>query len=402
MGAIESKRPGDAAGQDGVVREVAVEELGQFCEGQAVIANDIAGATGSILISRGTSLMSVASSIAGLQKQLRNANVRSVRLLLPSGGSRDEVESLVRGIKPGIAPIDAELAHQTVNQVEDVLGRIQSGNCTPENVQDLADRGRVLAKQIAKAPQLMFCLGHVRDWDEYTSVHSLNVSLLSSFLADRMFPDRPEFAEFMAIGGILHDLGKAKVPHEVLNKPAKLTDAEFAVMKQHPTLGVQLAVESGVTDERTLTVIRGHHERYGGGGYPDSLDKKDLPIEARIAAVADVFDALTAKRVYKDPMPGRNAIELMTGAMAAHFDPAVMRVLLLAVGIYPAGTLVELSDGSVGAVIGTTGTDVVHPQVALRYDRFGKPVTDKTVVQTGSESGVLVVRSLQTNDKIGF
>ena len=182
----------------------------------------------------------------------------------------------------------------------------------------------------------------------------------------------------MAIGGILHDLGKAKVPHEILNKPAKLTDEEFAVMKQHPTLGVQLAVESGVTDERTLTVIRGHHERYGGGGYPNNLDKKDLPIEARIAAVADVFDALTAKRVYKDPMPGRDAIELMTGAMAAHFDPAVMRVLLLAVGIYPAGTLVELSDGSVGAVIGTTGTDVVHPQVALRYDRFKKPVTDKT------------------------
>ena len=110
----------------------------------------------------------------------------------------------------------------------------------------------------------------------------------------------------------------------------------------------------------------------------------------------------TAKRVYKDPMPSREALSVMTGAMSAHFDPDVMRVLLMSVGIYPAGSLVELSDGSVGTVVGAYSKDLVRPKVALHLDRFGKRLLEKQLVDLCEERDLFVKRSLQSDDKRAF
>ena len=384
-------------------RDVPLEDLHSFCSGVAEVADDILSESGSILIPRGTSLSSLASSIDKIENRLRCSNVFVVPIVLPGAPGIATLENYLRMADPEILPLEPELARQTVSQVEDVFGRIKEGECTTEDIHNLAEQGRTLARRISGAPQLMFCLGQVKSWDEYTSVHSLNVALLSSFLAERMFPGRTELAEFMAIGGILHDLGKARVPLEVLNKPAKLTDKEFAVMKRHPELGEELAVANGITDRRSLEVIRGHHERYNSGGYPDNLDKSSISIEARIAAVADVFDALTARRVYKNPMPSREALSVMTGAMSEHFDPDVMRVLLLSVGIYPAGSLVELSDGSVGTVVGAYGKDVIRPKIALHLDRYGNKLPEAKIMDLSEEPELFVKRAIQSEEgKLAF
>lgn len=383
-------------------RDIPVEDLYSFCSGVAEVADDIIGESGGILIPRGTLLSTLAPTMDRIEARLRRSNVSLVPIVFPGDAGVERLEDFLRVADPAILPLEPELARQTVSQVEDVFGRIKEGECTTEDIHNLAEQGRTLARRISGAPQLMFCLGQVKSWDEYTSVHSLNVALLSSFLAERMFPGRTELAEFMAVGGILHDLGKARVPLEVLNKPAKLTDDEFAVMKRHPELGEELAVSNGITDSRSLEVIRGHHERYNGGGYPDNLDKATISIEAQIAAVADVFDALTARRVYKNPMPSREAMSVMTGAMSEHFDPEVMRVLLLSVGIYPSGSLVELSDGSVGTVVGAYGKDVMRPKVAIHMDRYGARLQEKKLVDLGTEKELFVKRALQSDDKLAF
>ena len=383
-------------------RDIPLEDLHGFCSGVAEVADDIIGESGGILIPRGTLLSTLAPTMDRIEARLRRSNVSLVPIVLPGDAGMERLEDFLRVADPAILPLEPELARQTVSQVEDVFGRIKEGECTTEDIHNLAEQGRTLARRISGAPQLMFCLGQVKSWDEYTSVHSLNVALLSSFLAERMFPGRTELAEFMAVGGILHDLGKARVPLEVLNKPAKLTDDEFAVMKRHPELGEELAVSNGITDSRSLEVIRGHHERYNGGGYPDNLDKATISIEARIAAVADVFDALTARRVYKNPMPSREAMSVMTGAMSEHFDPEVMRVLLLSVGIYPSGSLVELSDGSVGTVVGAYSKDVIRPKVAIHMDRYGARLQEKKLVDLGAEKELFVKRALQSDDKLAF
>lgn len=383
-------------------RSVPIEDLGNFCSGVAEVADDIIGESGGILLPRGTALASLAPSIDKVEAKLKRSNVRTVPIVLPGEAGMEHLEDFLKVADPAILPLEPELARQTVSQVEDVFGRIKEGECTTEDIHNLAEQGRTLARRISGAPQLLFCLGQVKSWDEYTSVHSLNVALLSSFLAERLFPGRTELAEFMAIGGILHDLGKARVPLEVLNKPAKLTDSEFAIMKRHPELGEDLAISNGITDRRSLDVIRGHHERYNGGGYPDNRDKSTISIEARISAVADVFDALTARRVYKNPMPSREAMSVMTGAMSEHFDPDVMRVLLLSIGIYPSGSLVELSDGSVGTVVGAYSKDLMRPKVAIHMDRYGKRLEEKKLLDLAEETELFVKRALQSDDKLAF
>jgi HD-GYP domain-containing protein (c-di-GMP phosphodiesterase class II) len=242
----------------------------------------------------------------------------------------------------------------------------------------------------------------VRNWDEYTYVHSLNVALLGGFLASRLFPGQPDIVECMSVGGILHDLGKANIPQEILNKPAHLTDQEFEMMKKHAAYGEKTAFQSGISDRRILSVIRGHHERYGGDGYPDGLSGDRIGIEARIAAVADVFDALTAKRVYKEPMESRVAVSLMLENMSEHFDPVAVRALLVSIGLYPPGTAVELSDGSIGVVVGARDKDLLRPEVFLQIDHMGRKVEEMKIVDLHQSQSLFVQRSLHDVGKVAF
>ena len=175
------------------------------------------------------------------------------------------------------------------------------------------------------------------------------------------------------MGGLLHDLGKAQVPLEILNKPAPLEEEEFALMKRHSAWGEELALQGGVTDPQIRAVIRGHHERWSGSGYPDALRREEIPEAARITAVADVFDALTAERAYKRSLPSRDAMNLILGDTGHHFDPNASRVLLTSFGLYPPGSVVELSDRSIGVVVSSGGEDLIRPVVLVKVTSEGKP-----------------------------
>jgi HD-GYP domain-containing protein (c-di-GMP phosphodiesterase class II) len=173
-------------------------------------------------------------------------------------------------------------------------------------------------------------------------------------------------------------------------------------MKKHSVFGEELAIANGVNDPRTLAVIRGHHERYGGNGYPDAFAKEQIRMEARIAAVADVFDALTAKRVYKEPMESRAAVSIMLENMVEHFDPQVLRALLVSIGLFPPGTGVELSDGSLGVVVGARGNDLMRPEVMLHIDRMGRKTEGVEIIDLSQSESLYVRRPMQDVGKIAF
>ena len=385
-----------------ISRRITLEEIQEYTSTPARVAEDIVASNGATLLPRGTTLVSLASSVSALEKNLRRWDILSIPITIHNTVDVGGLEGLLRTAREQIPSIDPQLANETVQQVENVYGRIAEGICGPEDISHLATQGRTIAQEISQAPQLMLCLGKVRSWDEYTYVHSLNVALLSGFLASRLYPEDPEMAEQVTVGGILHDLGKARVPKDVLNKPGRLTDDEFVTMKQHPALGDELAKSNGVSDVRTLAVIRGHHERYCGDGYPDALKEDSIRIEARIAAVADVFDALTAKRVYKEPMDSRSAVSIMLENMNSHFDPAVVRALLVSIGLFPPGTGVELSDGSLGVVVGAKGKDLMRPEVLLQIDKMGRKAKDLEIIDLSQSEELYVRRPMQDVGKTGF
>ena len=170
----------------------------------------------------------------------------------------------------------------------------------------------------------------------------------------------------------MHDIGKAKIPLNILNKPGPLTDSEFEIMQRHPILGVNMARSAGIEDRDILASIGGHHEKWSGSGYPNKFSGDKIPKPARISAVADVFDALTAERVYKKGMPSKSAMNIIMHDVITHFDPAVTRELLVSLGLYPPGSIVQISDGTIGLVVSGGGRDLVRPVVALQEDINGK------------------------------
>lgn len=203
----------------------------------------------------------------------------------------------------------------------------------------------------------------------------------------------------MTYGGLLHDLGKAKVPPEILNKPGTLSKEEYEVMKSHSIHGTIIATASGVTDGRVLSVIRNHHERWEGGGYPDGLRENRISVYARIAAVPDVFDALTAKRVYKNPIKSRDAVSMILESSGRSFDSAIVRALLVSVGLYPPNTVVELSDYSIGVVTGARNQDLFRPQVFLTMDSEGKRPRETAILDLALQEKLFIRRALEDMGK---
>lgn len=155
--------------------------------------------------------------------------------------------------------------------------------------------------------------------DYYTHTHSINVSVYTLSLGSYLGIEGNDL-EVLGMAAILHDLGKSKVDYEIINKNGKLTDEEFAQMKHHPAFGHEIALKLNITDERVLTGIRHHHEKIEGGGYPDNLRGDQISQFARIIGVCDVFDALSTKRSYKDPMSSFESLLLMKQQMVGHLD----------------------------------------------------------------------------------
>lgn len=163
--------------------------------------------------------------------------------------------------------------------------------------------------------------------DFYTHTHSINVSIYTLSLGAYLGMDEEEL-RILGMAAVLHDIGKSKVNYDIINKNGKLTDIEFEEMKTHPAAGHKIALHLGITDERILTGIRHHHEKLVGGGYPDGLKGDEISHFARIIGVCDVFDALTTKRSYKDPMTTFESIKLMKEVMKGHLDFDIVNSLI--------------------------------------------------------------------------
>jgi HD-GYP domain-containing protein (c-di-GMP phosphodiesterase class II) len=155
--------------------------------------------------------------------------------------------------------------------------------------------------------------------DYYTHTHSINVSVYTLSFGSFLGIAGKDL-EALGMSAVLHDLGKSKVDYEIINKNGKLSDEEFTRMKKHPALGHEIALKLGITDERILSGIRHHHEKIEGGGYPDNLIGDQISQFARIIGICDVFDALSTKRSYKDPMNSFESLQLMKQQMLGHLD----------------------------------------------------------------------------------
>ena len=186
---------------------------------------------------------------------------------------------------------------------------------------------RLIREQTVKIEKLTFSMIHALEaanlsYDEDTSYHILRVSEYSAFLAEALKLD-PAFVQRLRTYSKLHDIGKVGVACQLLNKPGRYTPEEFEIMKQHVWYGFQILSVEGI-DEMAKNIAQNHHERWDGSGYQRGLAGEAIPLEARIVAVADVFDALLSRRIYKKALPFDEAFQLILDASGSHFDPTIV------------------------------------------------------------------------------
>lgn len=212
-------------------------------------------------------------------------------------------------------------------------------------------------------------LSTIRDFDDYTYVHSVNVGILAMTLASRIGLSR-ESLEVIGICGLFHDLGKTVVPLDIINKPGKLTQEEFEEVQKHVLHSVRLILRLKATRDIRSKIIIGpfeHHLKYDLSGYPQTSRKKPLSLYGRIISIADVYDALTSPRVYHTTeISPHRALQIMANGAGTDFDPILLKVFIKMIGIYPIGTLLKFDSGEIGLVAGSSDEiDPLRPRVVL-------------------------------------
>lgn len=246
-----------------------------------------------------------------------------------------------------------ELSQASVEKVDNIAGDI---------LVDMANDPSFLGKQMIA----------LQNYDDYTYKHCLRVAMLSASVGTEMSLSDTENKD-LVVAGLLHDIGKSNIDHDIIIKPGKLTDEEFAEIKRHPLIGYNILKNSGNYNANVLSGVLFHQEKYDGSGYPTGIAGKKIPLIARILTVCDVFDALTSNRPYRVPWSVPETEEYILGACDSHFDLEVTQAFLRAFNPYPIGTMVQLTDGRFGVVI-SHSSNVLRPTVRIMGEFAGEEI----------------------------
>ncbi len=291
-------------------------------------------------------------------------------------GEAVELEPLKQ---PGFTKVEREIKHipiqHEITRAKQV--RQKANKAAHRIMEDVSAGKKIVTEQaydvvteidssICHNKDAMLMLMKIRHRDEYTYDHSVAVSVLLLSLCRSLGMD-DETSRIIGLGGLLHDVGKMIIPKEILNKPAALNKEEYETVKQHVLHCGEILSTSHNVPHASALIASEHHERFDGSGYPKGLTDEEISIGGQMAAIADVFDALTSDRCYRDGIDQIEVLRKLYTWSKTHFNEELVHQFIRSVGIYPVGTLVQLESGLIGVVAEST-EDILSPVVRVIYD----------------------------------
>lgn len=323
-----------------------------FLKPGMVLSKDIS-AYGSMfaLVVRGQTLTD------SLIRRLINAGIGGAYIESAMGNDIEPTEILEPGYKKKV-----------INELKDIFEDCERTNALSNHALNQSNHiAEDLVMSILNQDVFLVDVITIKDYDNYTYSHCMYVAMLSVLIGMQLKYNQKQLNE-LALCGLMHDIGKVDIPLEIINKQGKLTDEEFAEIKTHPLRSIERLRHNHNLTQRVFNGISCHHEKYDGTGYPYGLKGNKIHVYARILALADVYDALTSDRSYRRAWMPAEAIEFMMAQSNIHFDFDLLQCFLRTVAAYPLGSVVSLSDGSIGLVIHNSPENTLRPKIRIIRD----------------------------------
>jgi putative nucleotidyltransferase with HDIG domain len=319
--------------------------------------------------------------------------VRPDLLLLASRGANTRHSAGVQATNHSIVSSTSRFrehlyrARKIYNNTRRYISKTYDDIKTNQRVNVKSAKGLVsdMAENIMINPNAMQWLTYLKERHEYTLTHSINVCILALTFGRHMKLNRADL-ELLGLGALLHDIGKLKVPSEVLDKPGRLTPEEYEIMKIHPTEGYKILHVDELMPSESLEIVLHHHERINGNGYPDQLHGDHISLITKMSSIVDVYDAITSDRCYHDGISPYKALQNIYKWAKNDFDKQLVEEFMSCMGIYPVGTIVELNDAQVGIVLSATEKTRLRPVILLVKDRKEQFYKQRKVFNLSSQT----------------
>lgn len=318
-----------------------------------------------------------------------------------------------------LAKLQSQVTYRELTPVEEeieVAKEIRTEmNLSLEECMDSVRAGKILdlrklntaiqdmKKCIVRNPNALLLLSRLKDKDSYTYAHCLDSSALCIAFG-RHLGFSSQNLDDLAIGSLMCDVGKSRVPKDILNKPERLTEEEFDLMKQHVSHSIAILDETGKVNRTVMEIVGTHHERFNGSGYMRGIKQKDIPVLGQIAAIVDCYDAMTSDKIYREAVSPSEALRRLYGWADELFQRELVEAFIQAIGIYAVGSFVELTTGQIAIVIGQNQLRRLRPKVMIVLDENKKAISSMPIIdllhetEDGKGTPLGVNRSIDPKD----
>lgn len=316
---------------------------------------------------------STSDAVGALQEQ-RQAAPRSSSVTVTSHGNAAANPAPATGNEIRVITKTLAVAHMTITRTMEDL-RMGKSIDTQESKAVVQH----LVKHVSSNPSSMLWLTNLHQKHEHTAQHCLNVSILAIAFG-RHLNLSDEQLNLLGLGAVLHDVGKMRIPKDILDKPGKLTDEEYARIKAHAVDGYTVLKLARNVPEEALAIVRSHHERMDGTGYPDGLQGDAIPRLARIVAIADAYDMMTADYPFRTAVPPADALRILRTGGATEYGADLVQEFIKCLGIYPVGSLVQVGSGALGIVMASNPSSRLKPLLLMVRNNQGQDIKPRTLM----------------------